>query len=55
MLDLLPVYSLTVLSCDLLPGTRVAPRGGGGWCLGLALLCTESSIAACQGPENTIK
>ena len=30
MLDLLPVYSLTVLSCDLLPGTRVAPRGCGG-------------------------
>ena len=44
--------------CDhLLPGTREAPLGGGGggggW--GLALLCTESSIAACQGPENTIK
>ena len=49
-----------MLSCDLLlPGTLVGPRGGGGggvgWRPGLAMLCTESSIAACQGPENTIK
>ena len=47
-----------MLSCNLLlPGTLVGPRGGSGvgWRLGLMMLCIESSIAACQGPEKTIK